>query len=173
VQVASELSEVAYRNRVAQVRADGQLPPDTHYVTDSGDCGLFTAQEELWVLYAGPFDSVEAACPARMASPPDAFVKGITADTRQMYFGCLCATSVAQLPTITAGTNNTWVGELQRALRVKQHLEISDIDGPPALWGSATPDTVDAVTSFQANAGLTPTGVVESATWAALATASC
>ncbi|HEY4991150.1 MAG TPA: peptidoglycan-binding domain-containing protein, partial [Nakamurella sp.] len=135
--------------------------------------GLFTAQQDLWVLYAGPFDSVAAACPARLASPPDALVKGITEDTKLTYFGCICVTQVAQLPSISPGASGVWVGELQRALRVKLKRSVGDIDGPPSLWGSYTSQTQDAVTQFQSDVGLPATGVVDAATWTALVGASC
>lgn len=47
VQVASELSQDAFQGRVAELRSNNQLPAGTHYLTDEGDCGLFTVQSDL------------------------------------------------------------------------------------------------------------------------------
>ena len=174
VQVASELSEAAYQARVAQVRAANQLPAGAHYLTADGDCGLFTAQSSLWVLYTGPFASAADACPTRLQSPADAFIKGTTDSSKQLYFGCLCVTDVAGMPAITAvGQTNVWVGELQRALRVKLEYDVGDIDGPPPTWGVYTDGTAAAVARFQSSVGLPGSGQVDSATWRQIQNGSC
>lgn len=174
VQVASELNEAAYRARVAQVRAASQLPVGAHYLTGDGDCGLFTVQDSLWVLYTGPFASPADACPTRLQSPADAFIKGTTDGTKQLYFGCLCVTDVARMPAITTvGQTDVWVGELQRALRVKLEYDVGDIDGPPPTWGVYTDGTAAAVARFQSSSGLAATGRVDGATWQQIKNGSC
>ena len=100
VQVASESDEQAYISRVEKVRSSGQLPPNTHYVTQGGDCGIFTSAR-FWVLYAGPFASADAACPALLESPPDASIKGLRKESRQANSPCLCAVNIADIPVIT------------------------------------------------------------------------
>jgi len=177
VQVASELSEDAYRGRVAELRANNQLPAGTHYLTDEGDCGLFTVQSSLWVLYTGPFTSVPDACPTRLTSPPDAFIKGTTDGTRKEYFSCMCVTDVARMPTLPgAAQDAVWVGELQRALRTKLDYDVGQIDadaGVAARWGEYTSGTAGAVARFNADNGLGGGTTVDGQTWSALKSAAC
>ena len=175
VQVASELSEAAFQQRIAVIRAAGQLPPGARYLTDEGDCGLFTAQQQLWVLYTGPFATPAHACPTRLQSPTDSFIKGITKSTKQEYFACLCVTSVAAMPPVGPGTSGaSGSAELQRALRTKLKDNVGDIDGPPSLWGVYTAETASAVARFQSDSGLSrPDRLADEATWQQLQSQSC
>lgn len=179
VQVASELDTAAFTNRVAQLRAAGTLPPGTQWAQTSTSCSLFTTQSNVLVLYAGPFVSQYDACPARLASPPDAFIKSTNPQNVGQYVSCLCPAVVSTLPTInTVDQQNVWVGELQRVLGSKLDYDVGSINADPAAgnpgkWGTYTTDTAAAVGRFQRDNGLPITDQVDQATWSALQRNSC
>lgn len=129
------------------------------------------------MLYTVPFASVPDACPTRLTSPPDAFIKGTTDDTRREYFSCMCVTDVARMPALPgAAQDAVWVGELQRALRTKLDYDVGQIDadaGVPARWGEFTSGTADAVALFNADNGLGGRTTVDGQTWNALKSAAC
>ena len=81
VQVASELDQAAFAARVSAVQSANQLPPGAKWTQTSDSCAIFTSQINALVLYSGPYASPYDACPARLASPPDAFIKGTTPAT--------------------------------------------------------------------------------------------
>jgi len=179
VQVASELDTQAFVDRVAQLRASGTLPPGTKWADTSSSCSIFTTQSNVLVLYAGPFGSPYDACPARLASPADAFIKGTTPESSSQYISCLCPAATGQLPTLTTvGQQGVWVGELQRVLGSRLDYSIGSINadpasGDPGRWGIYTAETAAAVGRFQSDNGLAATDQVDAATWAALQGASC
>lgn len=179
VQVASASSTDALKVRVAELRAAGELPNKVHWAMTKDSCDIFAAQNNVAVLYAGPFDSPAAACPARLASPADAFIKGTTTATSTEYISCLCPAEVASLPRISkAGDTGVWVGELQRVLGAKLNYDVGEINGNPSAgvkptWGIYTRPTADAVGRFQDESGLAVTKKVDAGTWAALQIAGC
>jgi len=179
VQVASELNASAFASRVAQLRASGTLPTGTKWADTSSSCSIFTTQANVLVLYAGPFDSPYAACPARLASPADAFIKGSTPESSRQYISCLCPAVAGQLPVVTTvGQQGVWVGELQRVLGSRLDYSIGSINadpasGDPGRWGIFTAETAAAVGRFQTDNGLAATNQVDGTTWAALQRASC
>jgi peptidoglycan hydrolase-like protein with peptidoglycan-binding domain len=179
VQVASELDTATFSGRVAELRSSGTLPTGTKWADTGSSCSIFTTQSNVLVLYAGPFASPYDACPARLASPPDAFIKGTTPDSSSQYISCLCPASAGQLPSVTTvGQQGVWVGELQRVLGSKLDYTIGSINadpaaGDPGRWGIYTAETAAAVGRFQNDNGLAATSQVDGSTWAALQRASC
>jgi hypothetical protein len=179
VQVASELDRTALVGRVQQIRDAGTLPADAKWTETSTSCPIFTAQVNVLVLYSGPFNSPYDACPARLASPPDAFIKGTNQGTASSYVSCLCPAALGQVPAITAvGQQGVWVGELQRVLGTKLDYDVGPINadgatGNPGHWGTYTAETAAAVGRFQRDNGLPATEQVDGSTWAALQAANC
>jgi hypothetical protein len=179
VQVASELDATTFSNRVAQIRAANTLPAGTKWAETSTSCPIFTTQSNVLVLYAGPFASPYDACPARLSSPPDAFIKGTTPETSLQIVSCMCPASVTDLPAINAvGQHDVWVGELQRVLGSKLKYDVGSINadpsvGNPGQWGTYTAETAAAVGRFQADSGLNQTNQVDALTWGALKAQAC
>lgn len=179
VQVASELDQATFARRVSAVQLANQLPPGAKWTQTSDSCAIFTAQVNALVLYSGPYASPFDACPARLAGPPDAFIKGTTPDTANTYVSCLCPADASSLPAIrTVGEQGVWIGELQRVLGTRLDYNVGSINadpsvGDPGRWGTYTADTAAAVGRFQAEAGLPVTSQVDAATWAALRGQSC
>ena len=179
VQVASELDQAAFARRVSAVQLAGQLPAGAKWTQTSDSCAIFTAQVNALVLYSGPYASAFDACPARLASPPDAFIKGTTPDTANSYVSCLCPADASTLPAIrTVGEQGVWIGELQRVLGSRLDCNVGSINadpsmGDPGRWGTYTADTAAAVGRFQRDNALPVTSQVDAATWAALRCQSC
>lgn len=179
VQVASELDQAAFAARVAALRSAGTLPADAKWTETSTSCAIFTTQANVLVLYAGPYPSVQAACPARLASPADAFVKSTDPATVGTFRSCLCPAAAGDLPAIsTVGQQGVWIGELQRVLGGGLDYTVGAINADPAVgdpgrWGTYTAETAAAVRRFQADHGLAATGQVDAATWSALQGAWC
>jgi hypothetical protein len=173
VQLASELDEASFVRRVEEIRAAGQLPAGAAYLTAPGGCDLFTVRDNLWVLFSGPFATVEEACPDRLTGPVDGFVKGITQATKGTYVGCVCVTAATALPALAPGSTGQWVGELHRALRVKLDYDVGDLDSDPSSWGVYTDRTAAAVGQVQEAAGLPVTGTVDTLTWEAIQFGAC
>jgi len=179
VQVASELDPAAFERRVSALRAVGQLSADLKWTEANSSCAIFTSQVNVLVLYAGPFAAPFDACAARLASPPDAFIKGTTPETANTFVSCLCPATVDQVPAITAaGQQGVWVGALQRILGSALDLNVGSINadaasGNPGSWGVYTAETAEAVGQFQGANGLPVSKVVDTATWAALQSATC
>lgn len=179
VQVASELDDATFASRVATLRAAGQLPAEARWAETTSSCGIFTSQRNVLVLYAGPFPTPYDACPARLASPPDSFIKGTTPESSGDFVSCLCPAQFGSLPVIsTVGQQDVWVGELQRVLGTGLGYGVGSINadpsiGDPGRWGIYTAETAAAVGRFQTEAGLPSTAQVDGSTWAALAAAAC
>lgn len=177
VQIASELDQATFQSRVATLYAAGTLPAGARWTETSAGCSLFTNQANVYVLYAGPFALADQACPDRLASPPDAFIKSTDPATVGSFQSCLC--TGAARPDITAvGQQNVWVGELQRVLDAGLGYDVGAINadpaaGDPGRWGTYTEGTAAAVSRYQADQGLPVTGRVDAATWASLQNARC
>ncbi|HEY5881299.1 MAG TPA: peptidoglycan-binding protein [Nakamurella sp.] len=179
VQVASELDQPAFTARVAALRATGTLPADVKWTETSSSCEIFTNQRNVLVLYAGPYASVADACPARLSSPADAFVKVADPAAVGTFRACLCpATAAALVPVTTVGQQDVWVGELQRVLGAGLDYNVGSINadpsiGDPGRWGTYTAETAAAVGRFQSDRGLPVTQQVDATTWSALQAAWC
>ena len=128
VQIASGLDEASYVNRIAELRASGQLPANVFVAHTASSCAIFSSQTNTIVLYAGPFNGPYDGCDARLKAAPDSFIKGTTPETAHVFISCLCPTTVATLPTITAiNQTGVWIGELQRVLGNKLNYDIPDL----------------------------------------------
>ena len=179
VQVASELDQPAFAARVSAVQSANQLPPGAKWTQTSDSCAIFTSQVNALVLYSGPYTSPYDACPARLASPPDAFIKGTTPATSSTYVSCLCPAEASSLPAIrTVGEQGVWIGELQRVLGSRLDYNVGSVNadpsvGDPGHWGTYMAETAAAVGRFQADAGLPVTSQVDAATWVVLRGQSC
>jgi len=179
VQVASELDQPAFTARVAALRAAGTLPADAKWTETSSSCEIFTNQRNVLVLFAGPYVSVADACPARLSSPADAFIKTTDPATVGTFLSCLCPAAATALPAITTiGQQGVWVGELQRVLGAGLDYDVGNINadpgaGDPGRWGIYTSETAAAVGRFQADHGLPATGQVDAGTWSSLQNARC
>lgn len=170
VQVASQTDEQAYIDRVAEVRSSGQLPPDTHYVTQDDDCGIFTS-DRFWVLYAGPFPTADAACPTLLESPPDASIKGLRQESRRANSPCLCAVDINEIPVLDEpNQTGQWVSEVQRSLLDVGYPIGAEIRDRPGQLSDMTSKTVG---KFQDAVGLSDTGLVDKATWERLQVVIC
>lgn len=169
VQIASELTEQAYRDRIASIRVANQLPAGAHYYTQDEDCNSYGTSGDFWVLYAGPFLRPSDACPSRLQSPPDAFIKGLRDDNRQHTLQCLCESAVEGIPQYEslAGRDSAWTGELQQALRSMGYpVDQKDM-------GAYSEQTRHIVAKFQRIVSLPPSGEVDSDTWQRLKTITC
>lgn len=177
VQVASELDQPSFEARVAALRAAGTLPASARWTETAAGCSLFTNQANVYVLFAGPFPTWQAACPDRLAAPPDAFIKPTDPSSAGSFLTCLCPADVAGLPAITTiGQQGVWVGELQRVLGAGLDYDVGSINaenGNPGHWGEYSDQTAAAVGRFQADQGLPVTGQVDAATWGRLQAARC
>lgn len=171
VQVASGGDEASFVTRIAELRAAGQLPTDAAVARTATSCAIFAGQANSVVLYTGPYRDPYDGCEARLASAPDSFIKGTTAETATRYVSCLCPAQVVSVPTVNAiGQTGVWVGELQRILGNRLNIGIPDLKGN---WGTFTDGTSAAVKTFQTDAGLPATGTVDAGTWQALQQAQC
>ncbi len=171
VQLASEFDARAFTARVAGLKRAGQVPAGSLAADSTRSCQIFTSQTNTLVLYVGPFASKYAGCPARLAGPADAFIKGSNTGTAQDYISCLCPASAAALPPISRiGQQGVWVGELQRVLGNRLNVAVTDLAGH---WGVFTPGTKAAVQKFQQAAKLPANGAVDVRTWQSLQSAQC
>lgn len=179
VQVASELDRPTFEARVATLRTDGTLPADAKWTETSTSCGIFTNQRNAFVLYVGPFPDPTDGCPARLASPADAFLKDTNPNDGNRFFTCMCPAFASAPPSISAvGQQGAWVGELQRVLGAGLDYNVGNINadpqtGDPGRWGIYTAETAAAVGRFQANQGVPVTERVDAATWSLLQNAVC
>jgi Putative peptidoglycan binding domain len=172
VQIASGLDQDSFVNRIAELRAAGQVPDNAFVANTASSCAIFTSQTNTIVLYAGPFTGPYDGCDARLKAAPDSFIKGTTPETSKDFISCLCPTSAATLPPLTAiNQTGVWVGELQRVLGNKLNLDIPDLGAD--TWGVYTAGTSGAVGQFQGANGLPVTGAVDAATWAAMQSKAC
>jgi len=179
VQIASELDEPTFRNRVATLRSAGMFPNDARWTQTAAGCSLFTNQANVFVSYVGPFATWADGCPARLSSPPDAFIKSTDPGSVDTFLTCLCPAGVGDLPAITTvGQRGVWVGELQRVLGAGLDYQIGNINADPAAgnpghWGEYTTETAAAVGRFQADHRLPRTEGVDRDTWGSLQAARC
>jgi hypothetical protein len=172
VQLASELTAQAFTDRIASLKRQGLVPPDAKAADSSRSCQLFTNQTNTLILYAGPFAEPYDACRDRIAGPYDAFIKGASPQTSSDFVSCICPVRARSLPRFDrVGTQDQWVGELQRMLASHLRYQIGDLGID--TWGVYTADTKAAVQRFQADNRLPSTGRVDSRTWSKLQSAGC
>lgn len=172
VQLASELTAQAFTDRIASLKRQGLVPPDAKAADSTKSCQLFTNQTNTLILYAGPFAEPYDACRDRIAGPYDAFIKGASPQTSSDFVSCICPVRARSLPRFDqVGTQDQWVGELQRMLASHLRYQIGDLGVD--TWGEYTAGTKAAVKRFQADNRLPTTGSVDSRTWSKLQSAGC
>ncbi len=176
VQVASELDQGAFAARVSALRAAGTLPAESKWTETSTSCPIFANQQNVYVLYVGPFADWVDACPARLSSPADALLKQTDPGAVGSFMACICpayANNHSPPPITTIGQESPWVGELQRVLGAGLDYNVGDINAEPSRndpgrWGIYTAETAAAVGRYQADHGLPVTEQVDGQTWGTL-----
>ena len=143
---------------------------NTKYLYTGGSCFNF-GEKNAYALYDGPYPTLTQACQSRFAGTNDAYVKIADPTVTEHTIGCLCPLHAAGLPVLSAsgtgdGYRGLYVGEAQYALG---RQGIYDQDNA----GTFTPETEQAVKTFQAAQQLPADGVVNAATWTARITADC
>ncbi len=139
------------------------------FLDATASCSTYESEGVRRVAYLGPFDTLAAACEARVTSGD------LTAVPRQMDADqvgpnyCICRKSREARPVLQAGAGSggdaatlLTISDLQRMLKALGYFK-PKIDGDP--YG---PRTVEAVQAFQADQGLFASGVVDQPTWTAL-----
>jgi hypothetical protein len=139
------------------------------FLDATASCSTYESEGVRRVAYLGPFDTLAAACKARVASGD------LGAMPRQMDAGqvgpnyCICRKSADARPVLQAGAGSggdvatlLTISDLQRMLKALGFFK-PKIDGDP--YG---PRTVKAVQAFQSDQGLFASGVVDQPTWTAL-----
>jgi hypothetical protein len=181
LQVASDTSLAGYRTRIAELARDGQLPAGTRWTQVSSGCAIFspaagTDPHNVYVLYTGPYGSVDEACADRLQAPPDAFVRSTDPSIRtdQTLSRHNCACSSFARPSLPGGgdlVTQDWTADLQNLLiGAGTGLSMTDLTGSVGEYDAATRS---AVLRLQQGAGLPATGTVDDATWGAVTAAAC
>lgn len=142
---------------------------DGKFLDASASCSTYESEGVRRVAYVGPFDTLAAACEARVR------IGDVGAVPRQMDANqvgpnyCICRKSNEGRPVLQAGDGSNGdvatllaIGDLQRMLKALGFFK-PKIDGDP--YG---PRTVEAVQAFQSDQGLFASGVVDQPTWSAL-----
>jgi hypothetical protein len=139
------------------------------FLDATASCSTYDSEGVRRVAYLGPYNTLAAACEARVASG------NLTAVPRRMDADqvgpnyCICRKSAEARPVLQAGAGSSGdvatlltIGDLQRMLKALGFFK-PKIDGDP--YG---PRTVEAVQAFQTDQNLFASGVVDQPTWAAL-----
>jgi hypothetical protein len=139
------------------------------FLDATASCSTYESEGVRRVAYLGPYDTLAAACEARVASG------NLTAVPRRMDADqvgpnyCICRKSAKARPVLQAGAGSggdvatlLTIVDLQRMLKALGFFK-PKIDGDP--YG---PRTVTAVQAFQTDQNLFASGVVDQPTWAAL-----
>lgn len=151
---------------VEQAAADQQ---GGKFLDAAASCSTYESEGVRRVAYIGPFDTLAAACDARVGTG------NLTAVPRQMDAGqvgpdyCFCRKSAEARPVLQAGAGTDGdvatlmvIGDLQRVLK-ELGFFAPRIDGGP--YG---PRTISAVQAFQTDQNLFASGVTDQSTWAAV-----
>lgn len=139
------------------------------FLDASASCSTYSAEGVRRVAYIGPFDTLAAACAARVeAGDLTAALHRMDADQRGHSY-CVCTKGAEPVLQAGAGTNGDvgtllTIGDLQRMLKTLGYFK-------PAVAGDPYgPRTISAVQAFQTDRNLFASGVVDPPTWQALRT---
>jgi hypothetical protein len=129
-------------------------------------------QNARYVAYVGPFRTRQAACALRMTSKYKGDLVTNLADGNTDTVECACYLPVASRPLLrqgmeTSDSDGIWIRSLQKMLA---DLGYSAPDRVTGVYDNAT---VTAVSSFQADQGIPPNGVMNPTTWGSLVTHGC
>lgn len=137
---------------------------------DAGaSCSTYESEGVRRVAYVGPFDTLHAACRARVKTGDlGAVLHRMKADQVGPSY-CVCRTRKTATPVLQAGSGSRGdvatlltIGEVQRMLKALGFFKPKIVGDP---YG---PRTVSAVQAFQTDQGLFASGVVDQPTWTAL-----
>lgn len=139
------------------------------FLDAAASCSTYESEGVRRVAYLGPFDTLAAACDARVRAGD------LTAVPRHMDANqvgptyCICRKSAEGRPVLQAGAGSGGdvatllaIGDLQRMLKALGFFKPKIVGDP---YG---PRTVEAVQAFQSDQGLFASGVVDQPTWTAL-----
>jgi len=137
------------------------------FLDASASCATYSAEGVRRVAYIGPFDSLAAACAARLkADNLTAVLHRMNADERGDSY-CVCARGPEPVLQAGAGTDGDvatllTIGDLQRMLKALGLFKPTIVGDP---YG---PRTISAVQAFQTDRNLFASGIVDQPTWLAL-----
>ena len=124
----------SYVNRVAELRAAGQVPDERVRRAHGVVVRDLQLADEHDRAVRGPFNGPYDGCDARLKAAPRLVHQGHDPETSHDFISCLCPTSAATLPPLTAiNQTGVWVGELQRVLGNKLNYDIPDLGDQ--TWG--------------------------------------
>jgi hypothetical protein len=152
--------------------------PGAHYLDTAASCPTLYAPLDLgvpeYVVYLGPFDTPGAACELRMTVEHKGdYVTSLRAGN-QTYVKCPCELPVSTFPVLTPdmgapdALEGMWIRQLQGMLVDTGRL-VEDVQES----GQYDATTVAVVKRIQTVESLTPTGIVDAATWAIIRDRAC
>ena len=137
------------------------------FLDASASCSTYSAEGVRRVAYIGPFDTLAAACAARVkAGNLTAVLHRMDADQRGHSY-CVCTRGAEPVLQAGAGTNGDvktllTIGDVQRMLKTLGFFK------PKVVGDPYGPRTISAVQAFQTDQNLFASGVVDQPTWQAL-----
>ena len=139
------------------------------FLDATASCSTYESEGVRRVAYLGPFDTLAAACKARVGfGDLGAVLHRMDADQVGPTY-CICRKSQAARPVLQAGSGSDGdvatlltISDLQRILKALGFFKPKIVGDP---YG---PRTVSAVQEFQTDQNLFASGVVDQPTWTAL-----
>ena len=139
------------------------------FLDATASCSTYESEGVRRVAYLGPFDTLAAACEARVGTGDlGAVLHRMDADQVGPSY-CVCRKSPAARPVLQAGAGSDGdvatllaIGDVQRILKALGFFKPKIVGDP---YG---PRTVSAVQAFQTDQNLFASGVVDQPTWTAL-----
>ena len=137
------------------------------FLDASASCATYSAEGVRRVAYIGPFDTLAAACAARVdAGNLTAVLHRMDADQRGHSY-CVCTRGAEPVLQAGAGTNGD-VATLLTIADVQQMLKTLGFFKPKVVGDPYGPRTISAVQAFQTDRNLFASGIVDQPTWRAL-----
>ncbi len=137
------------------------------FLDASASCSTYSAEGVRRVAYIGPFDTLAAACAARVdAGNLTAVLHRMDANQRGHSY-CVCTKGAEPVLQAGAGTNGDvatllTIGDAQRMLKTLGFFK------PQVVGDPYGPRTISAVQAFQTDRNLFASGIVDQPTWRAL-----
>ena len=140
---------------------------DGKFLDASASCSTYSAEDVRRVAYIGPFDTLPAACAARVdAGNLTAVLHRMDADQRGNSY-CVCTKGAEPVLQAGAGTDGD-VATLLTIADVQQMLKALGFFKPKVVGDPYGPRTISAVQAFQTDRNLFASGIVDQPTWRAL-----
>ena len=139
------------------------------FLDATASCSTYESEGVRRVAYLGPFDTLAAACDARVkAGDLGAVLHQMSADQVGPSY-CMCRKSPAARPVLQAGAGSDGdVATLLTISDVQRMLKSLGFFKPKIVGDPYGPRTVSAVQAFQTDQNLFASGVVDQPTWTAL-----